>query len=155
MAETAACSPLPSTADDHRTIFARQIPGHQRLGFLPRSFGPRHYRQGEAAVFSWMGNLCPEYSGGFWQFYELSNGGFYLALDTSQRTTTDLPMTLLRAPNGFEGAVSFDAAGIVATMYAINGLIWQGAEHLDEAFYQLRDFAVEHRESRQILCAVD
>jgi len=155
MADTALRPAPASPSDDHLTIRAQQVPGHLRLAFLPRVFGPRHYSQAEAEVYGWMGNLCPDYHGGYWQFYDLSNGGFYLAPDTKVAVEQSGPVFIVRAPNGFEGTMSYDAAGVVATMYAINGLIWKGADHLDDAFYKLRDFAIEHPESRQILRAID
>lgn len=155
MADTALCLASASPADDQRTILPTLVPGHLRLAFLPRVFGPRHYGQAEAEVYGWMGNLCPEYHGGYWQFYDLSNGGFYLAPEAKVTADQAGPVFVVRAPNGFEETMSYDAAGITATLYAINSLIWKGADHLEDAFYKLRDFAIEHRESRQILRAID
>jgi hypothetical protein len=155
MADIADCPVASSPADDHRTIFVRRVPDAERPAFLPRVFGPRLASKGEAAVFDWMAALCPAYSGGYWQFYDLSNGGFYLALDAKVSAGGEAPELLLRAENGFEDEMSYDAAGIVATMYAINRLIWQGADHLEDAFYKLRAFAAEHAEFRKILRAVD
>jgi hypothetical protein len=59
-------------------IAARLVPDPERMGFLPKHFGSRRYLQGENAVYDWMRRLCPDYTGGFWDFVELSNGGFYM-----------------------------------------------------------------------------
>ena len=50
---------------------------HARMGTLPRHFGP-HMMALEGRVFDLMREYCADYSGGCWQFYELSNGGFYM-----------------------------------------------------------------------------
>lgn len=62
-----------------------------------------------------------------------------------------------------EGNVSGDAAGIIATMYALNTLIYHCHEKgmsalqgtLTRHYYQLRDFACEHPEGSQIFGAID
>ncbi|CAD5366675.1 Antirestriction protein KlcA [Rubrivivax sp. A210] len=125
------------------------VPDDQRMDFLPRVFGARHMLAGEAAVFNWMAQLCPEYKGGFWDFVDLSNGGFYL------RLKSDKHFTLRVDGNGFTGTLSADAASIVATLFAINGLLFKGAHHLHDAFYALKDFAVSHPEGHSILWAMD
>lgn len=144
-------SSTPATVSSPRgAITASVVPDHARMAFLPRVFGNRLYPAGEAAVFNWMKTLCPAYSGGFWDFVDLSNGGFYLRLRTD-KAHFDVRVD----GSGFEGELSPDAASIVATMFAINELLWGGADHLDGAFYKLRDYAMEHDEARQILGAID
>ncbi|WP_241199367.1 antirestriction protein [Ectopseudomonas oleovorans] len=61
-------------------IVATRVAEADRLRFLPTYFGPSMLRmlRGEALVFGWMGRLCAAYHGGFWHFYTLSNGGFYM-----------------------------------------------------------------------------
>ena len=141
----------------HRSIVATRVPDHQRLAFLPRVFGPKHYRRGECAVFDWMARLCPDYRGGFWHFYDLSNGGFYLALDEGSLKGPNgaRQMHLVWEDNAFEGTMSAAAAGVVASLFAINHLIWGGCGELEDAYYALRDYAAEHPEGRQILRAID
>lgn len=147
-------SPTPAAASSVSSgsglITATVVPDHARMAFLPRVFGSRHYPAGESAVFDWMKALCPAYSGGFWDFVDLSNGGFYLRLRTDKAH-----FDVFVDGSGFEGRLSPDAASIVATMFAINQLLWGGADHLDGAFYKLREYAMEHAEARQILGAID
>src|SRR5262249_5736349 len=59
-----------------KSVTAQRVEDARRLGTLPRYFGDRMMRFG-AAVFDFMHRFSPDYRGGFWQFYELSNGGFY------------------------------------------------------------------------------
>jgi Antirestriction protein len=67
------------------------------------------------AVYRWMRRLAPEYSGGYWHFYELSNGGFYMAPECE-------PLLLRVEGNGYEGVMSSAAAGITACPFGFSHL---------------------------------
>src|ERR1022692_1022899 len=96
------------------TISATLVGEAERLNFLPRFFGERFMLLGENAVFDWMGKLSEDYNGGFWNFYTLSNGGFYMA--PAGRDVMQISVD----GNGFDGTLSADAAGIVATIFALD-----------------------------------
>ena len=66
----------------------------------------------ESAVFSWMRVLSPDYSGGGWNFYTLSNGGFFMSPDDDDK------LFEMRSPNGFSAEVSAQDAGITAMLFA-------------------------------------
>ena len=59
--------------------------------------------------------------------------------------------------NGFEGEVSSDAAGIIATLFTLShmSMAFRGADHLAEHYHRLLDFAAEHEDSRMIFAAID
>lgn len=82
--------------------------------------------------------------------YTLSNGGFYMAPDLKN------PVLLAVDGNGFEGEMSPDAAGIVASLFALCSLAAQTEEdqHI-ELYHALRAYALEHAEARLILAAID
>lgn len=142
-------SPAPSPVHSAPgAITCSVVPGDERLKFLPRVFG-RRYIQGETAVFTWMRRLCRNYNGGFWDFVDLSNGGFYL------RLVRDEPLAICVSTNDYVGAMSADAASIVVSLFAINELLFDGAHELDDAYYALRDYALQHAECREILKAID
>lgn len=142
-------SPAPSPVHTAPgAITCSVVPGDERLKFLPRVFG-RRYMQGESAVFTWMRCLNSSYNGGFWDFVDLSNGGFYL------RLVGDQPVAISVETNGYMGAMSPDAASIVVSLFAINELLFDGAHELDDAYYALRDYALQHAECREILKAID
>ena len=63
----------------------------------------------------------------------------------------------IQAPNGHSGTVSGDAAGIIATLYALSHLAFrfEDATVLSDRFHQLREFAMEHREAVMIFEAID
>lgn len=127
------------------------IPEARRMEFLPKLFGPSLMIIGENSVYTFMENLCSTYHGGFWQFYETEAGVRYMAPDGPQR------MKLAWDGNGFEGEVSNDAAGIIATLFALShmSMAFRGAEHLAEHYHRLLDFAAEHEDSRMIFAAID
>ena len=80
-------------------VTATLIPeGPQRLNFLPATFG-RYFMRGESLVYAWMRKLSEDYSGGFWHYYTLSNGGHYMAPEMG-----DARLTLLVEGNGYEKA---------------------------------------------------
>jgi hypothetical protein len=130
-------------------ITAHRVDEPSRLDFLPTFFG-RSFLLGEATVYGTLSSLSPDYGGGYWEFYTLSNGGRYLA------PQADKTFRLSCQGNGFEGEVSADAAGVVATLMALNALAWKTHDPLFiDAFYLLREYALEHPEANRILQAID
>jgi hypothetical protein len=130
-------------------IDAREIPSDERLQILPRHFG-RYMLTVEYAVCAFMRKLANQYTGGYWNYFEISNGGFYMA------PTHDTPFNVLVDTNDFEGQMSADAAGITACLFALSHLSFQIAdESIAEHYHQLRDFAVYHAEASAILAAID
>jgi len=75
----------------------------------------------------------------------------YMAPDGPER------MKLAWDGNGFEGEVSSDAAGIIATLFTLShmSMAFRGADHLAEHYHRLLDFAAEHEDSRMIFAAID
>lgn len=128
---------------------ARLLGELDRVQVLPALFGPHSVRF-EMYVFGWMRRLAPEYDGAHWDMYRLSNGGFYMA-PTSQPT-----YVLSVDTKQFEGTLCADAAGIVATLFALNQFAWefQDASFAD-LYHSLLDFAAEHAEFSLIFRAID
>ena len=130
-------------------IQARQIPDSERLQVLPRRFG-RHMLTVEYAVYAFMRKLSDQYTGGYWTYLELSNGGFYMA------PTREAPFNVSIDSNGFQGQMSADAAGITACLFTFSHLSFQiQHESISSHFHQLRDFALDHGEASLILAAID
>ena len=131
-------------------ITATLVSDSDRLSFLPRVFGVRAMMRAESMVYDWMGRLCEGYGGGYWHFFSLSNGGMFMAPNSEDgyRIAVD--------GNGFSGHVSSEAAGIVATLFALCQLAEQtGADRLIDLYHLLRDFASTHEEASLILSAID
>jgi Antirestriction protein len=127
------------------------VPDAERMEFLPAFFGESLMLYGEALVYKWMGRLAPQYAGGFWQFHTLSNGGYYMAPTQPER------LRLVVAGNGFDGFMSADAAGIVATLFALGQLAATEAQpdRFIEQYHALREYVDGHPEAGFIWRAID
>ena len=100
--------------------------------------------QVEGYIFSQFRALCPEYDGGSWDFYELSNDGWFMAPRDKESYTLECE------GNWYKGKVSAEAAGIIACLF-IYGNILQDADK----YWNLRDYACQHPEVEEILAAID
>ena len=127
------------------------VPEDKRNDFLPGKL-PAAFVAFEAFLFSAMSAQAPEYRGGYWDMYDLSNGSFYMA-PTSRPEGFDIRVET----NGYSGHMSQDAAGITASLVALNRLCWAAPadEEINDYYYQLRDFACDHAEAVAILGAID
>jgi len=134
-------------------VTATLIPDAQRMNYLPATFG-RYFMRGESLVYGWMRRLSKDYSGGFWHYYKLTNGGHYMAPDMG-----DARLAVLVDGNGYEGNLSADAAGLVASLFALNQLTHEAKgeaqDHLIEQYYKLVEFATTHPECGAISRAID
>lgn len=131
-----------------RWALATPVPEGKRNACLPKHFG-MHCVRVEQAVFRWMDRLAPAYSGGQWDFYELFNGGFYMA-------PQDGPYRLSCEGNGFEGEVSADGAGVVACLMSYSHLSFQIEDPcFANAFRRLLACVHRHPEAATILRAID
>lgn len=150
--QTVAATPGSATATNGSVkgpITATIVPDARRMEFLPLHFGVRMMMGFETTVFGWMTRLCAAYSGGYWQFVELSNGGAYITPTSAES------FYLSVEGNGFEGRVSPDAAGVIATTFALNELIWTGQDAAREKYDQLIDYIADHPECQAIRQAID
>jgi hypothetical protein len=106
----------------------------------------------EPVIYTMAGRLSPDYTGGLWAMYALSNGAFYMAPESKESMR-------MVSPNGFEGTMSADALGITACLYAYSHLSFGGPEAFAEIctrqYHLLREFMFEHAEAGAILRAID
>lgn len=132
---------------DNQTITATIVPESKRMEQLPKKFG-RQFLRVESAVYMFMEKLSSEYDGGFWNFYTLSNGGFFMAPAMGS-------MKIEWVENYFEGKMSADAAGLTACLFAFSYVAGLGSERATEMFYKLREYAQHHDEQNLIFKAID
>jgi len=127
------------------------VPEDQRLCITEKLFGIHFPFKLEPSIYTITENLTNNYRGGYWDFYALSNSGFYMAPDSDQ-------MFHVICMNGFEGSLSGDALGITVCLYAYSHLSFYGdgfAEVFGEQYHLLREFMLEHAEAKDILRAID
>lgn len=133
------------------TISAELVPEALRMDTADGLFGIRFPLKLEPMVYQFATQLAPAYNGGYWNFYQLSNGGFFMApkLDESFKVIAD---------NGFEGELSAEALGVTACLYAYSNLSFgegKFGETCADHYHRLREFVMGHAEAWGILAAID
>jgi hypothetical protein len=142
------------TSHDHLPLAFHRIEAHRvseqaRIGTLPRHFNSRMMTV-EHKIYQFMGEFVTDYKGALWHFYELSNGGFYMAPNIGS-------VQFRVHTNDFSGEMSADAAGITVCLFAFSHLSFQFPhnEVFSLHFHRLREFALAHVESVSIMAAID
>lgn len=132
-------------------IYREPVKESERGPYTAAQFGVR-FRWLESYVYDSASSLSTDYEGGFWEFYVLSNGGFYMAPRTDRRFR-------VACANGFEGEMSADAFGLTACLYAYSLLSFSAdvefAECCARQYHRLREYAAQHEEGRLIWSATD
>jgi hypothetical protein len=126
------------------------VPEDHRLYITEQLFGIRFPLQLEPFIYAITEKMAPAYHGGFWEFYTLSNGGFYMAPDLDQTFE-------VYCENYFQGELSADALGITSCLYAYSRLSFGGgiAQMYARQYHLLREYMLEHPEAAAILGATD
>lgn len=133
-------------------LAATVVPDEERLRFWPQLFGSiPQWITLEPCIFAWMDRLCPDYSGGVWAFYTLSNGGAFMAPEES-----DGLWSLFNNLNGNGAEMSAEAAGIAACLMAYSHHASRAeCDAMMEHHYRLRDYALNHPERNAIMHIID
>ena len=127
------------------------VPDDQRLDVVERLFGMAFPLQLEPVVYGITDSMAQDYEGGYWDFFTLNNGGFYMA-PAEDRTFH------VKCQNMFEGDLSADALGITACLYAYSNLSFSLSDIAREYarhYHLLREYSMEHPEVRENLGATD
>jgi hypothetical protein len=132
-------------------ITRKWVSTHLRTQVTAQLFGLNFPMRLEPTVFNFAAHMAENYSGGQWDFFTLSNGGFYM------HPRADEPFNI-SCENGHEGSLSGDALGIVVCLYAYSHLSFSGGgfdEVCAEHYHLLRAFALDHPEAGGIFSAID
>lgn len=128
------------------------VPDAQRSDYVGQLFGVHFSMRLEPVIYDITSSMATEYKGGYWEFYRLSNGGFYMAPDTEDSFK-------VACQNYYQGVLSADALGIVACLYAYSHLSFTPNEALGRMYarhyHLLREYMFEHPEVKEILGAID
>lgn len=128
------------------------VPEESRIQHTTKLFGVHFPCRFEPYLFELTRNIAPAYQGGYWHFYSLSNGGFYMTPHSEKEFEVS-------CENGFEGQLSADALGITSCLYAYSHLSFcnnrEFAQMCAEQYHLLRSFMLEHQEAMVILRAID
>ena len=133
-------------------ITCKLVSTHLRTKVTAQLFDLNFPMRLEPTIFSFADHMAENYSGGYWDFFTLSNGGFYM------HPQSDGPF-IVSCENGHEGSLSGDALGIVVCLYAYSHLSFCVGGGLDEVcaehYHRLREFALNHDEADGIFSAID
>ena len=136
---------------DTQFITRQLVAEDQRSNVTAELFGVFFPLQLEPFVFSMASRVSEDYGGGYWLFYALDNGGFYMAPDSDGRFQ-------IVSPNGWEGFMSADALGITTCLFAYSNLSFgsgQFATTCADQYHLLREYMMEHGEAGAVLRAMD
>lgn len=129
-----------------------QISDNCRIHHTAELFGVNFPMHIEPFVYCVTGSMDRAYQGGYWNFYALSNGGFYMAPKSDA-------ISIVICDNGYEGLLSADALGITACLYAYSHLSFSSIDGFAETcarhYHLLREYMLEHSEAGAILRAID
>ena len=127
------------------------VPEDQRMAVAEMLFGIHFPLRLEPVVFGITEKMATEYNGGYWDFFQLSNGGFYMA-------PSDDRMYQVSCDDMFEGDLSADALGITACLYAYSHLSFSDGRFARISachYHRLREYSFQHPEVKAILQATD
>jgi hypothetical protein len=128
------------------------VPEDQRLATTEKLFGNHFPLAIEPAIYAFADHLCADYRGGYWDFYTLSNGGFYMA--PNQQSDFHVICS-----NQFEGELQPNAFGMTACCYAYSHLSFSEDDSLSQLcakhYHLLRDAVLDHPDGSKILAACD
>jgi len=140
-----------NTQTSPKLVIRELVPENQRLSITERLFGIHFPLKLEPVIYGITDRMAEEYKGGYWDYFELSSGGFYMAPsgDDVFHVTCD---------NMFEGDLSADALGITACLYAYSNLSFENGRFARVCachYHRLREYMMDHAEVRAILGATD
>lgn len=103
----------------------------------------------EHAIYDALGRICASYNGGYWDYFKLSNGGFYMAPHTDA-------LFQLSCENYFVAEVNANTAGLIATASAYSELSFlRGGDCFAQAYHRLSYFIFQHPNAGVIRAALD
>lgn len=121
----------------------------ERLDITARVFGTHYPFRIEPSIYRIASSLSADYDGGLWDFYELSNNGFF-------QSPPDKDYEIV-CQNGFEAVVPSIAFGIISCLYTYSTLSFKPElqELMSHHYYLLREYALDHHNSGLIFRAID
>ena len=133
-------------------VTRRLIPEEQRCAHVEKLFGAHFPLQLEPVIYGITGRMAESYRGGYWNFYALESGGFYIAPDDDR-------VFQVSCDNYWTGELSADALGIVSCLYSYSHMSFSKdavfGRLMADHYHLLRAYMFEHPEVAAILGAID
>jgi len=109
---------IDSETDNHK-VTCQQVPEDQRLEVTADLFGIHFPLHVEPTVYGITDQIAPEYNGWYWEFFTLSNGGFFMSAPGDR-------MYAVECFNGYRGKLSSQALGMTVCLTAFSFLSFSG-----------------------------
>ena len=133
-------------------ITREQLAEDLRMEHVNELFGINFPMTLEPTIYSSTERMSHDYRGGYWNYFTLSNLGFYMA-------PAVIDSFNVHCQNGYSGKMSADALGVTACLYAYSHLSFSKIDNLADVcarqFHLLREYMFDHAEVNQILAAID
>jgi hypothetical protein len=103
----------------------------------------------EHTIYDLLCTLTDDHDGGFWDYFQLSNGGFYMAPKSAKS------FHIFCSRNGFERDTCANTAGIIATAMAYSHLTGRPrGSYFARAYERLSDFIFQQSDADTIRAAL-
>lgn len=97
----------------HTSVEKTLVAETDKINAIPAFLHP-YFIEIEARTCDFLRTHSDEYTGGSWNYYTLSNGGFFMAPCSHKFYTVSIPA------NYFDAKVDAEAAGLISFLYAVN-----------------------------------
>ena len=128
------------------------VPEKERLAFIEKTFGIHFPLAIEPWAYSVTEKIAKDYDGGFWNFYSLSNSGFFMAPEGNKTYR-------VKSANYFEAEVSSEVLGIVVCETVYSHLSFARRKELARLcgrhYYLLREYVSTHEEAAVMFQLLD
>ena len=130
-------------------VTATEVPAGEQFSFLIRRFD-RHHTTVELFLRSFAVELCLDFKGAKWSYFETSTGTVFMV----PRGYASLFVT--NDNNGFSEHVSAETAGLIVSIFVLTRLadVSRSREHMRMAVL-LRNYALQHPKATTIFRAID
>jgi hypothetical protein len=132
-----------------RPITATEVPAGERFSFLIRRFD-KHHSTVELFLRSFAVELCPDFKGASWRYFETSTGTVFMVPSGYETLLVSIEQS------HFEARVSAEIAGLIVSLYVLTRLcdVSRSQEHM-RMLVQLRNYALTHAQAITIFRAID
>ena len=143
---------MNNNTSTHSNITSTAVPEEKRLSTIETLFGMYFPLAIEPFIYNIAQHISLGYTGGYWHYYTLSNGGFYMHPECGQSYHAI-------CENGFTGDIDAETLGISACLYSYSHLSFsdnkQQSELCTRHYHLLRDFVPELSQVDEILAMTD
>ena len=137
---------------DTKRVTKELVVADQEIGVAEDIFGGLFFLRLEPMIYEFADKMAPDYTGGIWRYYKLSNQGLYLAPEDDR-------IWAISCANGFHGHLGPHALGIASSMCAYSHCSFSRdvrfGSKCGDHYHRLLAYMYEHPEVASILGAID